>query len=182
MESMDRARTRQKVVHARALGDDRLRNRSSPGRHLPHGDARAGGSGNKQHRLLPRDYAEPQAGMDDRAPARATGRPIPASTFRPLPRSSGWSRTGPARNTALLRSTKTKRAATDTSGWGSARGGAGRSINSSLTRRRCRLHVDRDREQSVRKFPPTLRLFRRGKRRINPIFSVLFKLILDPGA
>jgi uncharacterized protein YndB with AHSA1/START domain len=31
MGSMDRARTRQEVVHARALGDDQLRNRPSPG-------------------------------------------------------------------------------------------------------------------------------------------------------
>ena len=110
------------------------------------------------------------------------GRPIPALTFRPLPRSSAWSRTGLARNTAPSPCTRTKRAATDTSGWDSARGGAGRSINSSLTPRRCGLRVDRNREQSVRKFPATLRLIIRGKRRINPIFSVLFKLILDPGA
>ena len=182
MGSMDRARTRQEVVHARALGDYQLRNRPSPRRHLPHGDARAGGSGNKQTSAASSRSSRATSWSGRSRSGPATGRPIQASTLRPLPRSSGWSRTGPARNTAPSPCTKTKRAATDTSGWGSARGGAGRSINSSLTRRRCRLHVDQDREQSVTKFPPTLRLFRPGKRRINPIFSVLFKLILDPGA
>ncbi len=113
--------------------------------------------------------------------ARVTGGPIRASTFRRSLQSSAWSRTGRERNTALSPCTSTEEAATSTSGWGSAKGGAERSTNSSPTPRRCRRRAGRHREQSVKKFSPTLRSISRGKWRINLIFSVLFKLILDPG-
>jgi hypothetical protein len=47
------ARAPQEMVHACAMDNGRLRNRSSPRRYLPHGDALAGGTGVSERRLLP---------------------------------------------------------------------------------------------------------------------------------
>ncbi len=56
----------------------RLRNRPSSRWHLPHDDALAGRSGIPQRRLLPRDRAEPETGLDQcagaRLPPRSAGR------------------------------------------------------------------------------------------------------------
>src|SRR5262249_28274769 len=64
MGGVDHARACQEMVHAGAVENGRLRNRPSPRRHLPHGDALAGRPRHNQRRLLPRDRGEPQAGVD----------------------------------------------------------------------------------------------------------------------
>src|SRR5262245_20839145 len=57
MGGVDRVRACQEMVHAGAVDNGRLRNRPPPRRHLPHGDALAGGPRHHQRRLLPRDRA-----------------------------------------------------------------------------------------------------------------------------
>jgi uncharacterized protein YndB with AHSA1/START domain len=49
------------MVHAGTMADGRLRNRPAPERHLPYGDALAGGTGFPEHRLLPRSDREQSA-------------------------------------------------------------------------------------------------------------------------
>src|SRR2546430_10310541 len=62
MGGVDRARAHQEMVHAGAVENGRLRNRPSPRRHLPHGDAFAGRSRHNERRLLPRDPVALQPG------------------------------------------------------------------------------------------------------------------------
>ena len=68
----------------------------------------------------------------------ASGLQALVSIFRPLLRSLPWSRMARERSTPLSPCIRTRRAVTPTTAWGSATGGARRSISSSSTRRRCR--------------------------------------------
>ena len=131
---LDRARAPQEMVHAGAVDHLGLRDRSAPGRHLPHRHALARGQGVSRTSAASwrSSPTERLVWTDALLPGYR-----PAAGIRSSPRSSRWSRT--AGNDATPRPPSIGRGRTqEARGDGlPRRAGARRSISSSRTSRRC---------------------------------------------